>query len=235
MAEIRIQRKRRRKLWPWLLGLLVVAVLPLPFLADREGPVAPGNIARLDTVATRDTVGRADTVVPRDTTTRVTATAAGTLGSASRTPAAAADTSAAVSTAPTMSPFDRFITARDPSPSEHAHRQYMAEALRRLADELRTLGASQESVTSMRLHADSLRTPAARRRADVDHARAAFLAAVREFDLLRERGAAAVDTARLRSTAWALRSDRALLAQRGTVQAFLESARDALNALSRER
>ncbi len=80
MAEIRIQRKRRRTVWPWLLGLLVLALLPLPFLADRdEAPVARGNIASPDTVASRDTVASGDTM------SRVTATAGGALAPASTT------------------------------------------------------------------------------------------------------------------------------------------------------
>jgi hypothetical protein len=57
--------------------------------------------------------------------------------------------------------------------------------------------------------------------------------AVREFDALRGRYAASVDTGRLRATAWAISPRPRLHQQRSTVQRFFESARDALRALSR--
>jgi hypothetical protein len=71
--------------------------------------------------------------------------------------------------------------------------------------------------------------------ADPDQARAAFLAAVRELDLLRGRYRVAIDTGGLRAAAWAIRPDQRLLAQRTTIQTFFERARDALQALSRSR
>jgi hypothetical protein len=107
--------------------------------------------------------------------------------------------------------------------------------LRRLADELATLGASTAGLRAIRVHADSLRTASARRGAQPDYARAAFLAALHELDMLRGRYRVPVDTGRLRATAWAIRPDRPLAAQRGTVQRFFETARDALHALARRR
>jgi hypothetical protein len=58
---------------------------------------------------------------------------------------------------------------------------------------------------------------------------------VREFDVLRERHRVAVDTARLRSAAWAIRPSESLLEQRGRVQTFFERARDALQSLPRRQ
>lgn len=251
MAEILIQRKRRRRVWPWLLGLAALALLPLPFLGKRdEGPTPPVQIAR------RDTVLRRDTATLRDTATRTAAAASGadTPQSGTRTTATAAGAIAPAATAPPTAPapkaetvtvaptnpsptgtsFDRFIAARDPSPDERTHRRYTANGLRRLADELRTLGASEAGVRMIRVSADSLMSTG-RASARPDYARAAFLAAVREIDVLGGRYAARVDTGRLRAAAWAIRPDRRLLAQRGRVQTFFETARDALDSLSRRR
>jgi hypothetical protein len=238
VAEILIQRKRRRRKWPWVLGPLALASLFVPFFWDRdEVGTSRGEIARRDTLA------------PRDTTQRVTATAAGAVAPGASTPPAAADTSAArnrppaapTDTGPATTPppvgsaFDRFIASSDPSSDERANRRYTAGALRRLAVELRTLGASAPGVTALRAQAESLEVSARRRQRDADYARTAFLAAVRELDLLRDRRAVIVDTARLRSTAWAVVPNRPLAAQRPAVQAFFEAARDALHALSGRR
>ncbi|MDQ3997620.1 MAG: hypothetical protein M3303_11480, partial [Gemmatimonadota bacterium] len=172
---------------------------------------------------------------------RTTALAAGAVApNRPPAPGAAVATPPAVTAAPTApaaggTPFERFIAARDPNPNDSEQRQYTAAALRHLADELRALGASASGIRSIRAYADSLRMPRVRGSAHADYARAAFLAAVRELDLLRARRSAAVDTARLRSTAWAIRPDQRLAAQRGTVQRFFEAARDALHSLSRRR
>jgi hypothetical protein len=234
VAEILIQRKRRRSVWPWVLGLLVLALLPWPFLGNRdEAPAARGPIARPDTIARRDTTTR------RDTAARTTATAAGAIASAATIAPTAppkAETATVAPTRPTPAEtsFERFIAARDPGPDERVHRRYTANGLRRLANELRTLGASEAGVTTIRVNADSVMSTA-RGSARPDYARAAFLAAVREIDLLGEQYAVAVDTGRLRAAAWAIRPDRRLVAQRGRVQTFFETARDALHSLSRRR
>jgi hypothetical protein len=235
VAEILIQRKRRRRAWPWLVGLLVLALLPLPFLGDRdEVPAAREQIVR------RDTLARRDTTTLRDTAARTTATAAGAIAPAATavpTPAPPkAETAAAAPTNASQpgTPFERFIAARDTSPDERTQRRYTANGLRRLADELRTLGASEDGVRTIRVSADSVMSTA-RGNARPDYARAAFLAAVREIDLLGGRYAVALDTGRLRAAAWAINPDRRLLAQRGRVQTFFEAARDALHSLSRTR
>jgi hypothetical protein len=248
VAEILIQRKRRRSVWPWLLGLLVMALLPLPFLGNGDDAPRAGSRA-----ATRD--ARADTTAVRDTSASPAAgltgaVAAGGEGGAGTVPQSAGRTTALAAGAvapnrppaapPTASatggtPFERFIAARDPNPNDSEQREYTAGALRHLADELRALGASASGIRSIRAYADSLRMPRVRGSAHPDYARAAFLAAAREFDLLRARRRAAVDTARLRSTAWAIRPDQRLAAQRGTVQRFFEAARDALHSLSTKR
>jgi hypothetical protein len=134
-----------------------------------------------------------------------------------------------------LSAFDRFIRAGNAAANEHGQRQYTAEALRRLADELRTHGASEAGVDAIRAHADSLRMSGGGPNASRDYARAAFLEVVRELDLLGERRGVPVDTARLRAAAWAISPRPELLAQRTTVQAFFETARDALHALARRR
>lgn len=245
MAEILIQRKRRRSIWPWLLGLLALALLPLPFMNDPDQlPAAPATTARRDSVIQRDTATLRDTAAarsvaatapaaPRDAE-RTTATAAGSIAPVDTTrPTSTVPPATAAKGASSEDSFERFIAAGDPKSDERAHRQFTAGGLRRLADELRSLGASPAGVTTIRLNADSLQMPRARRSARPDYARAAFLAAVRELDVLRERYKIPVDTGRLRSTAWAIRPDRPLVNQRGTVQQFFESARDALHSLSR--
>jgi hypothetical protein len=240
VAEILIQRKRRRRVWPWLLGLLVLALLPWPFLGNRDdGTAARARIARGDTVVGRDTVARRDTVAQRDTTTRTTAIAAGTIAPAATTPPTTPPTktdtvAAPASPAATGTSFERFIAAGSPNADERAHRRYTANGLRRLADELRALGASDAGVRAIRVNADSVASTA-QGSARPDYARAAFLAAVREIDLLGGRYAVAVDTGRLRAAAWAIEPDRRLLAQRGRVQTFFEAARDALHSVSKRR
>jgi hypothetical protein len=236
VAEIRIQRKRRRAVWPWLLGLLALVVLPMPFLFNRdEAPLARDRTASRDTLAARDTAPRPDTAPRLDTAARVTAAAAGAVAPAAGKPPAADAAPPAATTAPGTASFERFIARRRPAVDGQAQRQYTAGGLRRLADELRALGASEAGVTAIRTHADSLQMPSVRGDAHADHARAAFLVTVRELDLLRDRYAAQVDTARLRSNAWAITPGRSLIAQRGQVQAFFESVRDALRVLPRRR
>ena len=263
MAEILIQRRRQRSVWPWLLGLLALALLPLPFLGDdRDGARAPRGRA-----ATGPVPARADSTTLRDTTSpaaavtgssaaargetggavgqsagRTTATAAGALAPGGSGPAAGAvtapvgpTTAAPTTPLPTGTPFERFVAARNPNPNDREQRDYTAGALHRLGDELRSLGASSNGVRAIRAYADSLLMPRASRNAHADYARAAFLAALRELDVLQARLSVPVDTARLRSTAWAIRTDQRLVAQRGTVQRFFEAARDALHSLSRRR
>jgi hypothetical protein len=251
VAEILIQRKRRRRVWPWLLGLLVLVALPWPFLDDRdEPPPARERIARGDTVGQRDTSTVRETAArpavaegvaaAAQSAPRTTATAAGAIApAATGAPTAAPPKAETALAAPTKPPaagtsFERFIAAKDSNPDERAHRRYTANGLRRLADDLRTLGASEAGVRTIRVNADSLLSTA-RANARPDYARAAFLAAVREIDVLGGQYAVAVDTARLRAAAWAIRPDRRLLAQRGRVQTFFETARDALHSLSRRR
>lgn len=237
VADILIQRRRQRKLWPWMLGLLALALLPLPFLRDgrADRPTLRAATARRDTTAVADTTA-SGTLFSRDsvvsqTDQRTTATAAGALAPV------AVDSSPAVTTptpgraAPT-SEFDRYIAANDPRPDDREYRQFAAGGLRRLADELRPLGASRVGLSAIRANADSLNMSGTRASAHPDHARAAFLGAVRELDVLRGRYRAAVDTGRLRAAAWSIDPQQPLLAQRGRVQTFFEHARDALRALS---
>jgi hypothetical protein len=247
VAEILIQRKRRRSIWPWLLGLLALALLPLPFMNDPDQvPAASARTARRDSVTQRDTTTLRDTTAgpPVAATApaasqgpeRTTATAAGSIATADTTrPTPAVPLTTTATGASSDGSFERFIAAGDPKSDERAHRQFTADGLRRLADELRSLGASPAGVKTIRVNADSLQMPRARRGARPDYARAAFLAAVHELDELRARDKAPVDTGRLRSTAWAIRPDRPLVTQRGTVQRFFEAARDALHSLSRSR
>lgn len=217
MAEILIQRKRRRRVWPWLLGVLALVLLLSPLLARlNDESSTPRPVAR------------------------TTATAAGAIAPATVPPPAAPASKpetvevASTDSSPTPTPFERFIAARDSNPGERAQRRYTADGLRRLADELRALGASEAGVRTIRMSADSL-TAAARGSAGRDHTRVAFLAAVRELDVLGGRYAVALDTGRLRAAAWAIGPDRRLPADRGKVQTFFESARDALHSLSRRR
>ncbi|MFN2565542.1 MAG: hypothetical protein ABR499_11120 [Gemmatimonadaceae bacterium] len=251
MAEILIQRRRHRNVWPWLLGLLALALLPLPFMAaDRDDrPSVRRAAARRDTTVRRDTTAARDpsgqpgaqtatapvrpgggATAPSGAADRATATAAGSVApTASAAPPPAAASPEAPATA-----FERFIATRNPNANEREHRQYTAEALRRLADELRALGASNVGVRAIRANADSLTMSRARRNAYPDYARAAFLAAVRELDILRGRHAAPVDTGRLRAAAWAIKPNDGLHTQRSIVQSFFETARNALQAVSRK-
>jgi DNA-binding transcriptional MerR regulator len=285
VAEILIQRRRQRNVWPWLLGLLALALLPLPFMAGDRDDRRPSRsatsrrpaAARSDTAAAAADTARAPGAAtePRaaaggpgarsstsDARTtsgsarsgeRTTQSAAGAVVSAPGAPSAAAGATGAPATrgaaapvaeptgapaaasTPSSTSFERFIATSNPRANEREHREFTSDALRRLATELRALGASTAGVRAIMASSDSLRMTNTRGSADPDHARAAFLAAVREFDVLRGRYRAPVDTGALRAAAWAIRPDQRLVAQRTTVQRFFERARDALRALSRSR
>jgi hypothetical protein len=181
------------------------------------------------------------TAAAERTPERTTATSAGTIAPA-ETPRAASPATSAASTAPSSagpgsSPrdasFSRYTATTKAPTNERAHREYTAEALDRLAAELRALGANAAGVSVITAHADSLRMPNARGAAHPDYARAAFLGAVHQFDLLRARNRGRVNIARLRSAAWAIDAHRPLVAQRATVERFFAAARDALDSLSR--
>jgi hypothetical protein len=149
-------------------------------------------------------------------------------------PAAAPPTSrAADSSSPSGTSFSRFTATTRAPTNERAHREYAADALQRLATELRALGATEKGVAAITAYADSLEMANARSAARPDYARAAFLGAVHQFDLLRARNRGRVNVARLRSAAWAIDPRRPLVAQRATVERFFAAARDALDALSR--
>jgi hypothetical protein len=255
VAEILIQRKRRRSMWPWLLGLLALALLPLPFMIAPDRRVAARERrAPGDSVIQRDTTTVPDTASSRLAQTAATAAAADTAATAApgreRTTVTAGGSIAPPDTSQPMPPVrsatpakgasseesvERFIAAGDPKSDARAHRQYTAGGLRRLADELRSVGASEAGVRAIRVNADSLQMASARRSARPDYARAAFLAAVHELDVLRGRYRVAIDTGRLRSSAWAIRPERPLDTQRGMVQQFFETARDALHSLPRSQ
>jgi hypothetical protein len=251
VAEILIQHRRHRKVWPWLLGLLVLSLLPLPFVvADRDDDRPTRPTARRDTTqrdtAERDTTTRQDTIAqPLAAAPPVAAIGAGDRRAAAENRTAAPGNRTATTAGGSVAPpaaaapsadattFERFIASRKPNANEREHVRFTAEGLRRLADELRALGASGAVLRAIRANADSLMRISPRRTGHADYARAAFLAAVREFDILRGRYGAAVDTGRLRAAAWAIEPRPSLHAQRGRVQTFFESARDALHALSR--
>jgi hypothetical protein len=290
VAEILIQRKRRRSVWPWLLGLVVLALLPLPFLANRgERQQVASQVPRRDTTARavasaadsgatasdsgaaqpaggtvvaaapgasagtpRGSAPAASEVAPSRTATtqtaaaertaeRTTATSAGTIAPAetpraaspATSPASAAPSSAGPGSSSRDASFSRYTATTRAPTNERAHREYTAEALDRLAAELRALGANAAGVSVITAHADSLRMPNARGAAHPDYARAAFLGAVHQFDLLRARNRGRVNIARLRSAAWAIDAHRPLVAQRATVERFFAAARDALDSLSR--
>jgi hypothetical protein len=133
------------------------------------------------------------------------------------------------------SSFRRFIATARPARTERAYGAYAAEALERLAADLRALGASQAGVLPLRAYADSLQLPNTWDGAQADFARAAFLGAVHQFDLLRARAGARIDVSRLRAIAWQIDSRRPLVPQRTTLDRFFAAAQDALDSLARRR
>jgi hypothetical protein len=245
VAEILIQRRRHRSIWPWLLGLLALALLPLPFVSDGRGEATS---ARTRTTR-QDTVARSDTLRRRDTTTsgggavstggaarsaeRASGTAAGAVVPAGSRPAETVTDPAPTSAPSAGTRFEHFIASTTRSGRDSDHREFTVQALHLLADDLRELGASAAGVRAIRANADSLRTNRTRPNANPDHARAAFLAAIRELDLLRARYRVAVDTGSLRSAAWALRPNDSWSAQRAPIERFFEGAREAVQSVSR--
>lgn len=216
MAEIPIERREHRgALWAWLIGLIVLLLLIWLAASRRHGA---------QTAAVRsDTTTAAGEIAPA---TPYPGTAPGATASA------AAPSVATASGA--IAEFSRFIGAAGPNLTDAEQREYTAGGIRRLADALSSEGATGPAIDNMRNKADALQKsgPASARHSDM--ARAAFLSAADAFDSLKQSHPN-LDASGVRNAANAVKPGTHFLREKGDVQRFFDTARDALQQLSPAR
>ena len=202
MAEIPIQRKEGRSIWPWIIGLIILALLIWFFMRNRRSD---------DTTTTRS-----DTTVT---------TSPGALAGGSDTAGQSANANGAGAT----SEFASWVSAVDTNRDEAGQHQYTAGGIRRLADALAAVGATGAGLDNMRKQADALQNSSASSTKHADMARSAFLSAADEFDSLKGSHSG-IDVGKVRGAAEAVKPGAHLLAQKDKVQNFFETARDALQS-----
>lgn len=212
MAEIEIERHERR-IWPWVLGLLVLALLAW-WLLYMRGTDADGNVA-IETTA--------GTVIDS-----VPGTSVGTRESA---PAAVND----------FLSYVEENRAEQSADSTHTYQaeglRRLAAALDELADRDTIGSVSLDSrITALRNRADALQ----RNWRSTEHARytreAFDSAAVLVEGMQRQRFSnIANEAAQLRQAASGVAPDRLLLEQKAEVQRFFQRAADAVRAMANTR
>ncbi|HKW46839.1 MAG TPA: hypothetical protein VJN70_05320 [Gemmatimonadaceae bacterium] len=211
MAEIPIERREHRgSLWAWLIGLVVLLLLIWLAATRRHVPqtaVAPG-----------DTTSAAGEIAPA-----YPGATPGATGSAA-TPSVATASGA-------IAEFSRFIGAAGPNLTDAEQREYTAGGIRRLADALSSEGVTGPSIDNMHNKADALQSsgPASAKHSDM--ARAAFLSAADAFDSLKQSHPN-LNAAGVRNAADAVKPGTHFLREKGDVQRFFDTARDALEQLS---
>lgn len=220
MAEIRVERKRR-SLLPVLLALLLVVLLAWWWLGRTSDGAAVAGTA--DTTMTTDVGAAPGTVVamPVDTA------AGGALP--------ATDTAAAPTTSVPVEAFTSFVANSTAERDESQQHEYTAGGLRRLASALESMnpgGASQAQIDLMRQKADSLQGTSTGDDRHADMARAAFNAAGEVMRSLPGASGASTQLQAVTRAAGAVVSTGTLLDQKDRIQAFFDSSREALRAMS---
>lgn len=219
MAEIPIQRKEGRNIWPWLIGLLVLLLI-LWFLFGRN------RAARTAAVPDTTSAVAAAATSPATSATNTTSAGGTTAGAAAASGAGAAG---AVAT------FATYVGTTDPNRDEAKQHGYTAQGIRHLADALVALGASGAGLDTMRSMADSLQNSSPKSTRHADMAREAFLAATSVMASLQTQHFPnmAKGVADARQAAQAVKPGTQLLDQKDRIQAFFERSRDALQAMTR--
>ena len=242
VAEIKIQPKQHRGRWLWLLLLIPI----IWFVVHRRSNSQPSTGVGTDT--TTGTTAAARAPMAAGATAGGTLAAAGGAGAAGTAATPGATASANGDDAVTS--FTNFVASGNASNDEDAQHQYTADGIRRLADALDARATSvtgthsgtpaaatstgqsggSSSVTAqqtsaMRAMADSLTMTAVGSDRHADMARASFDAAVGAMKTLKVG-----NTSTLQSAAHAIDKKKDLLAQKGQITRFFETARDALQS-----
>jgi hypothetical protein len=197
MAEIKLERKGT-PIWPWILGLLLLAGLLWYFLTrDNDGATATAG----------------------DTTAAVTDTTGAVAGPA----VAGGATANAAGTGADVEDFATFVGRNDTSAETEENHQYTASGIRSLAASIERMGggASGQAAQTMRTLADSLQITGGNDDRHADMAKRAFQAAVGAMGTGANVGAA-------RTAAGAIDVSQPLLSQTARVRTFFERARDAM-------
>jgi hypothetical protein len=202
MAEIKLERKGT-PIWPWILGLLLLAALLWYFLTrNNDGATTTG-----------------------DTTAAVTSTDTGAMAGA----AAGAGTAGVEGAPGGEEDFIQFVDRGDTSGETEANHQYTANGIRRLAAMLQRNAGSGANAGSgpwitMSMLADSLQTTGAGDDRHADMAKRAFQLALGAMG-------SGTGTAEARSAADAIDTARPLGEQTAQVRTFFERTRDAMRAM----
>lgn len=221
MADINVERKGP-SIWPWIIGLIVLALL-IWALAEMLGGDRADTAAVVD-----DTVPRTTEVAPTTTTDPA---AAGTAAGAAAMPAAVQE-------------FERWVDRRDSQADMGLQHQYTTNGLRQLADALESLAqrhgdrpAVQQSIQNMRQQADRLQQSDAASTQHANMTRDAFTSAADAMDTMhREYHPQATDVegpvSQVRQAAQGIETGTPLLQQQERVQTFFDRSRDAVRTLA---
>lgn len=222
MAEIKIERKDKHAIWPWIIAAIVLLLLLWWWASSRHSN--DSTAARTDSTMTMTSGGA------------VAATGAGAYGagdSAGVNGATAGATGSAAGAPAAVTEFTNWVATVEPSRDEAKQHAYTIGGIRRLADALAAEGASGSALDNMRKQADALEQSSPNATNHADLTRSAFIAAADAFSTVAaSHPNVAADTARIRSAATSMKGGTHLLDQKDKVQNFFDSARDGLKAIS---
>jgi hypothetical protein len=221
VADINVERKGP-SIWPWIIGLIVLALL-IWALAEMLG----GRDDATRTAVTDDTVARTTEVAPATRDPGMTGAAAGV-------PAA-------------VQQFEQWVDRRDPQTDMGLQHEYTRNGLRQLADALESLAqrhgerpAVQQSIQTMRQQADRLQQSDAASTQHANMTRDAFTSAADAVGTLQREHHAQLAGAdnqvnQVRQAAQAIDTGTPLLQQHERVQTFFDRARDAVRAMAADQ
>lgn len=221
MADINVERKGP-SIWPWIIGLIVLALLIWALAEMLGGRDDPGR-----TAVTGDTVPRTQEVTPTTTDPAMTGAAAGA-------PAAVQE-------------FERWVDRRDPQTDMGLQHEYTSNGLRQLADAIESLAqrhdsrpAVQQSIQTMRQQADRLQQSDAASTQHANMTRDAFTSAADAIGTVQREYHPQLTGAdnqvnQVRQAAQAVDTGTPLLQQQERVQTFFERARDAVRTMAADQ
>ncbi len=216
MADINVERKSGMGIWPWIIGLIVLALLiwALSQMFGRDDQAAVTDRPVADTLATDRPVTEEPVASP----------------------------TGAAAIPPAVEQFGAWVDRREAQDDMGRQHQFTITGLRQLADALESVAqrhetrpAVQQSIQTVRQQADQLEQsdPAVARHANMT--REAFTSAADAIATLQREhhaGVADAQVNQVREAAQAIDTGTPLLDQRERVQTFFDRARDAIRALA---